>query len=223
MAAGVIEAKGASIIASRLFKPGLMDYSEHLAAIKEPILKMLDRRVAVADSTDSVFYEKGVLKDRYKWELSIDGFFVPGYIDEVINILPQIPFNYITTTPLGSNEWIVSEIINDKLTRYTDGAYFIPDQFFVDRNLPEYKRFSKEYESQYGAQPDMMSQQGYDAAALVMDGIAQNALTPELMKNYLSRVSDYRGISGVISFDSDGANTQTRIYRINRREAVKVK
>ncbi|MFP4459208.1 MAG: ABC transporter substrate-binding protein [Candidatus Zixiibacteriota bacterium] len=221
---GVLDARGMEIIAVEYYEPGQVDFSDVFGLIKEPILEEMDNYVTRAEDTDSIFYdEDGVLRDRSEWEVYFDALFIPGYIDELVNLLPQIPFNYINTRVLGTNEWIVDELDTDDLREYADGAQFVPDQFFIDKDLPKWEDFAKQYRSEYGEEPDRLAALGYDTATLICDAIENKNLTPDMLKDYFKKIETFEGVAGKISFDSNGENTKPRIYEFDYGDLIKIK
>jgi len=223
VAVGVIEAKGLDMIAVEYYDRDIVDFSEVLSEIKEPLLKRLDRMVAHADTTDSIFYnDKFELKSRQEWDVHIDALFLPGYIDELVNVLPQIPFNYIDTRILGCNGWIVDELLVGNTTRYTDSVIFVPDQYYIDSDDVKWNNFEKLFEKEFYKKPDRLAGQGYDSANLILSGIESGALTPEILRKYLSEIKNYEGVAQRITFDSNGGNTEVRLFQFDRKKVNRI-
>jgi branched-chain amino acid transport system substrate-binding protein len=195
-----------------------------LELLKEPFLQELDKQVVKADSTDSIFYDSDfVLKDRSEWDVYIDALFIPGYIDELLNLLPQVPFNYINTTIYGTNEWIVEDLSESDIRRYSDGSYFVPDQYFVDYDYPGWSKFERSYSNEFGQEPTRLAAQGYDAASLVTSALVDGILTPRMLRGYLANIDEFPGVASKIAIDENGANKSARIYKFSGRNVYRVK
>ena len=222
---GVIDARGGSLISAKYYNPEEVDFSEELVDIKEPILKSLDRRSTYADSTDSIFYDyRGVKKERQEWTARFDAFFIPpSFSEELLNILPQIPFNYIEARLLGSNAWIAGDVTDRSIAKYSEGAIFVPDQFYVDEDDESWIDFERLYSREYSDSPDRLAALGYNSGKLITNGFDNNSFTPELMKTFLAQVQNFECVTQKITFNGQGSNTYTRIYTIEKREMIKKK
>jgi len=216
------------LLGAQFYPQGNIDFSEMLNIIKEPVLQFYDNSWRAIDTFDTAIYEcfsdSGCfLRPREEWQVHIDGFFVPGYYDDIGVILPQIPFMYINTTVLGANGWIVNDLRKDKQARkYLDSCIIAPDDFYVCEENTDWDSFERAYKREFGGSPSRMASLGYDAAKLAIMGIGKNAVTQELMRDYLSGIHDYEGASGPVTFDENGANTSTNILRFDGSEVIKV-
>ncbi len=122
--------------------------------------------------------------------------------DDAKTIAPQISFYRLETQILGNDIWYDPEGVRQmRLSerKYVDGAIVTSakrqerggGQEFVDRFR---RRFSSD--PQYAAY-------GYDAAQLVLDAWRAAGGRPAPMRDWLSQVRDYDGVSGRISFAED--------------------
>jgi len=227
--ATAISDTGRTIVGAKFYATGTVDFSQMLAEIKEPILQYYDVGWRHFDTLDATLYkcdsDSGCrLKPREEWAVHIDAFFVPGYYSDIGVILPQIPFMYITTRVFGVNGWVVNDLRKEKnVKRYLDGCIIVPDDFYICRENEEWKSFERAYKNKYGASPSRLAALGYDAASLVLTGIARGAVTQELMRDFLSGIFDFNGAAGPITFDENGANTTANIFRFIGDEPVKMK
>jgi len=74
--------------------------------------------------------------------------------------------------------------------------------------------FKQAYKKKYGKEPGLLSDCGYDAANLLILALQQNALTGDEIRSKLSIVKDYKGASGVISFDEKGDVHKPMIVKV---------
>ena len=65
--------------------------------------------------------------------------------------------------------------------------------------------FIQEYEKVYGIKPELFAAEGYDIIWLIANAIKDTGKTdPKSIKDYLYKVKNYQGASGIITFDENG-------------------
>jgi branched-chain amino acid transport system substrate-binding protein len=64
--------------------------------------------------------------------------------------------------------------------------------------------FKQAFKQKYGKEPGLLCDCGYDAANLLVQALQQDAKTGEEIRSKLNMVKNYKGASGVISFDEKG-------------------
>lgn len=224
-----IREKNKELMSVVFYKEKTMDFTETISKLKEPFLKLLDRKSVYADSTDTTFYDcsalrKGcVMRDRAKWLVTTQAIFIPAYPDELETIIPQIPFMYLNARIMGTNGWVVREIAKKKsLMNILAASVFVPDDFHIEKSINEWSEFAIAYIKKYKLEPTRLSALGYDAAKIVLEGINEGALTQELMRDYIANIRNYHGAGGPISFDSNGANKNSVILKIEDSQFKRV-
>ena len=95
----------------------------------------------------------------------------------------------------------------------SDGA-FVSHQWHPDLDLPETRSFVARYQETYDKMPKSTAAMTYDAIRLVLSAAAARGKAPDALRRGLLAIKDYRGATGVISFD--GANDPRRSVVINR-------
>lgn len=217
-----IEEVGGELVSVAYYQDGTVDFSQQLKAIKEPYYKKMQRLVARADTSDIRFYKPdGSMRKEDEWIVHIPALFVPAYFEDLVNILPQVPFNYIRTRLLGSNGWIIEDV-RTMDAAYIDSSIVVADNFWSDKDNPRWESFSREYRRTYGYEPDQIAAYGYDAANLICKGFASGAITPDQIRDYLSGVSDYAGPSGMVDFDAAGANLKSTLVIFDRKTPKRI-
>lgn len=220
--AKTVEDLGGEMVSISYYSEGTMDFSENLKEIREPYYKEMERQCARAETTDTRFYKPdGTMRKENEWIVHIPAIFVPGYYEDLINILPQVPFNYIKTRLLGANGWIIDEIRRMEAS-YIDSAIVVADNFWADTENPRWEGFAREYRKSYGYDPDRIAALAYDAANIVCAGLESGAITAEQMRDYLAGVSGHNGVSGDISFDPDGTNIDANIVIFDRKTPKRI-
>ena len=136
--------------------------------------------------------------------VDFDAIFIPDAPNKVGLIIPQLAFFDVNeVTLMGTNLWNSKTLIAMG-REYAQGA-IIPDGFYADSEKPDTKEFVDEYQAAFGERPGFMEAIGFDTAKLVLELInrpdvrSRNDLRDELL-----RVADFRGATGVTSFDYNG-------------------
>ena len=96
----------------------------------------------------------------------------------------------------------------------SDGA-FVSHQWHPDLDLPEARAFVARYRERYGKVPKSTAAMTYDAVHLILDAVTRSgSKTPDAIRQGLLDTKDYKGATGVITFD--GSNDPSRSVVINR-------
>jgi ABC-type branched-subunit amino acid transport system substrate-binding protein len=104
---------------------------------------------------------------------------------------------------LGINGWNSPELLRVAGSSI-EGAVFV-DGFFVHSPYPFVRTFVDRYFEQFGEEPTILEAQGYDVAGILL-GILQNprVVTREDVRQALSRLRNYPGVTGATSFNLQG-------------------
>jgi branched-chain amino acid transport system substrate-binding protein len=88
---------------------------------------------------------------------------------------------------------------------YADGLINLTELDKTDDNR-SYGEFRKRYLAKYNEEPDLISSLAYDAVSIYFLGFESCAdnLNAECVKDKLSKIKDYPGVSGLTSFDVNG-------------------
>ncbi|GEM_PF-1497703 len=218
-----VEALGAKMSGVAYYSSGTIDFSEQLKSIRKPYWEEARRSFPYADSTDSRFYKPDrSVRNEDEWIVEIPGFFIPAYSEDLVNILPQVPFNYIRARFLGENGWIINQLktMNGALL---DSSIIVPDDFWVDESSTMWTAFSNEYRKSFGAAPTRIAALAYDCAKLVLTGIDKGLITPEQQRDFLSATRNFVGPSGKITFDEFGTNVDVSLVRFNGNKPEKIR
>ncbi len=145
---------------------------------------------------------------------------MPGYPDQLKLLVPQIRYHIIRTQFLGSDGWDSEDLIKE-VRRYVGNAVFATD-FHVGTDEVNWVEFASAYSAEYGRQPDKVAALTFDAVALVLSGLREGYNEPEKLRDYLSGIKNYRGVSCIISFKDNGrANNEVRIYTVDGDKVAK--
>jgi ABC-type branched-subunit amino acid transport system substrate-binding protein len=135
---------------------------------------------------------------------TFDALFIPDYADQIGLIAPQLPYYGLEgMSLLGINGWNSPELLRVAGSSI-EGAVFV-DGFFVHSPYPFVRSFVDRYFEQFGEEPTILEAQGYDVAGILL-GILQNprVVTREDVRQALSRLRNYPGVTGATSFNLQG-------------------
>jgi branched-chain amino acid transport system substrate-binding protein len=130
--------------------------------------------------------------------------FIPDSPVKVGMIVPQLSYYDITGTYIiGNNLWHSENFIR-LVGTYSQKA-ILTDGFFAGSKNPRVHSFVNEFQATYGHAPGFIEAVAYDTAMLLMEILAQNnILYRSQLKDALTQVTDFPGITGKTSFDLTG-------------------
>ena len=136
--------------------------------------------------------------------VDFDALFIPDSYSTVNMIAPQLAFyDVIGIQLLGTNIWNSPDLLK-KESKYLEGSVFT-DCFFLDSACPEVRNFIDSFYAACGREPGNMEALAYDAAKIMTDLITEdNVETRDDLKDSLSHLEGYPGITGVTSFSETG-------------------
>src|SRR4051812_5316082 len=132
-----------------------------------------------------------------------DVIYVPGYYQEVGVIAKQRKQLGIKAPLLGGDGWDSPQLWDlggDAL----NGDY-ISNHYSVDDPTPTIQDFVKRFKGKFnGTAPDAIAALGYDATMVLADSIKRAGGTECVaLRNAIAQTSNYKGITGVISINSE--------------------
>jgi ABC-type branched-subunit amino acid transport system substrate-binding protein len=143
---------------------------------------------------------------------SFDALYLPGSAEKVGLLLPQLAFyNVKGKIVIGSNNWHTHDLV-ERAGLYAEGAVFI-DGVYPESEDPAVKTVVDAYRSAYQEEPDILSAQAYDAAAMILMLLKERKDTPAAIREGLLAIRNYPGISGMTSFTGSG-DAQKQLFLI---------
>jgi branched-chain amino acid transport system substrate-binding protein len=104
----------------------------------------------------------------------------------------------------------------------SEGLIFTTTSIDLNTGSEVTKRFAAEYSKRFGSAPPVFSYEAYDAAWLVLNGLARGLDGPTV-RDYLYSIRDYSGASGMFSIDKMGdVEKSIRIVAIRSGAVVNV-
>lgn len=133
---------------------------------------------------------------------NIDAIFLPIYTEDIQYIARQLAYYNISTRILGSEKWYQIDLNQDRnLLRYIDGAVLV-SSYYLDPNNFNYRNFRNQFRTSMGVTPERWEALGYDAAAFLLQSIANGGTNRSSLRDILGRGTQYRGIKGEIRLNA---------------------
>ncbi len=107
--------------------------------------------------------------------------------------------------------------------KVAENLIYISPAFNAKSNHPAVKKFADAFKEKYNLAPEVYGANNYDALKLIALAIKNVGPDGEAIKNYLYGVKNYDGVSGIMSFDSNGDVIKPTIIKtIKNGEFVKL-
>jgi ABC-type branched-subunit amino acid transport system substrate-binding protein len=141
--------------------------------------------------------------------------FVPAPERDIRQLAPQLAYYGLTGVQiLGTEAWISDEVLNTVSPAALEGA-IVATPLLESGGGTAWPEFVRLYEQAQRRTLDTpYPALGYDAAKLVLRQIEQGHTAPGDLARALSRVTDYRGATGVLSIGDDEVSRRPFLVRI---------
>lgn len=151
-----------------------------------------------------------------------DAIFLPGSAWAAAFFAPMLAMMGMeNVTLLGTMRWNDPGLIM-RGGKYLDGAIFV--QAF-DKSSPNIRvrSFVDKFRAAYNVEPTLLEGLGYDSMKMILKSSGQGAHKRNTIRDALSKLIDYEGVTGRISFDPEGnAIRKLNVMRIQNGTAKKV-
>jgi branched-chain amino acid transport system substrate-binding protein len=140
--------------------------------------------------------------------------FVPGYYSEVGAIARTKERLGLAVPMLGGDGWDAPDLTKIAGTAL-NGSYF-SNHFAPDVATPTAQKFVADFKAKYGQEPTGLGALGYDAAAVLAEAMKHaSALTPDAVREALTKVKNFEGVSGTITINGErNADKSAVVIRI---------
>jgi ABC-type branched-subunit amino acid transport system substrate-binding protein len=186
------------VVYSAAYDPGAVDFGRDIKALKEADLKQ-------EGVMETLPVEAGAPETLPREPVYVPGFdaaFLPGDAESVGLIAAQLRFYDVVVPLLGASGWNDRSVVKIG-GKYVEDAIF-PDAFFPDSQDAATQRFVKEYRARYRTTPDVFAALAYDATATLVQGLKNGATSGERLRDELTRMAGFSGVSGLTGFGADG-------------------
>ena len=155
--------------------------------------------------------------------VDFEALFIPEVAQKVGLFLPQLRFYDVQDVLLlGASDWNDPKLV-EIAGRDAEGAVFT-GVFFPRSEFPMVEEFVSAYYAAYGEEPDALAAEGYDAASMLRAVLSEEVLlSRSRLREALGRVRDFRGVSGLTSFDESGGTRKSLyVLTVRRGEIVEL-
>ena len=224
----IVDGNGGTIISDQGYFPGTLDLTRQFQEIRRQGFKMMffDSLQVMSDSIEVSILDEGKINEleseffeKKKLELSeeintniridsldipitsVDGLFLPLEKEDVNIIVSQFPFFNLVTQVIGGKNWY-NPTTSESNINYLNNMIFTSDYFIEESNI-NFLEFINRFRVEFGRTPGLAEVYGYDCMSLFLKAIENGASTREEIRNELTRLDDFQGIKGNISFDED--------------------
>ncbi|MDZ4677239.1 MAG: penicillin-binding protein activator [Oligoflexia bacterium] len=187
--------RGGQVMAAQTYRPEEKDFRDVIQRLvgtyyaEDDRGKELSLRLAAwqKEQTSKSAREKPP-KDLLPPAIDFDAIFIPDSPKTVGQVAAMLAYNDVNKIPLlGTNLWNSPQFI-ERGGKFIENSLFIDDYFQADLS-PFMKRFTTDFNSQFGYKPDVFEAQGYDAASLldnVLKGMGYSTTRVALRDRLLS-------------------------------------
>ncbi len=104
--------------------------------------------------------------------------------------------------PLGSAMWDNALKIARSQALFERALFVTP--FFAQSTREEVLKFNESYRAKFGANPNFLAAQGFDAGTLIMNALRNSTRAASSFESALAQLPRYSGLTGAISVSSTG-------------------
>ena len=154
---------------------------------------------------DAHKYDENIEEEKKpKAIVDFDAVFIPDAPKKAGLIIPQLAFYDVTDTYLlGTNLWH-SDILIEMSRQYAQNA-IMPDGFFAESTSEEAMDFVRTFNKTFNRKPEFIEAVAYDTAMILFHMVSRPDIQfRSALKNKLKKLNDFRGVTGLTSFDNNG-------------------
>jgi ABC-type branched-subunit amino acid transport system substrate-binding protein/predicted negative regulator of RcsB-dependent stress response len=192
---------------------------EHLKIIDPEADNEKKEDVPIGEEADTSLgdaheYDESLIEEKQEKTQAIvdfDAIFIPDAPKKAGLIIPQLAFYDVTDIYLlGTNLWHSDSLI-EMARQYVQDA-IMPDGFFAESASEEVMGFAEIFQNTFHRKPGFIEAVAYDTAMIMF----QTVSSPDIrfrsdLKNKLKTLNDFRGVTGLTSFDNSG-EVRKKIY-----------
>jgi len=144
--------------------------------------------------------------------IDFDAIFIPDSFQRVAMITPQLAFHDVLGVQLlGTSAWQSPKLI-EMAKDYIQGALFCSG-FIGDSEEPGVRVFVEKYRENFDADPGILAANGYDTIRLLKKVLSGEEIrTRKDLAQALLGSQGFEGVSGIITFDSNGEAEKEPIF-----------
>jgi ABC-type branched-subunit amino acid transport system substrate-binding protein len=193
-----VKANGGKIIRAESYDPALTDFIDSIRMLAG------SRNVSGSNMNVSPAVDK---KQKKSDELPVDfeAVFIPDSPAKAGLIIPQLAYLDIRNVYLlGTNLWHSQKMI-EMAGEFLEDWAIIPDGFHGENDSEKVREFVNSFVGKYGEEPGFVEAVAYDTAMMLFQTMSMpNVRVPGSVRNELVRIRNYKGLTGLTSFNGSG-------------------
>ncbi len=194
------------------------DYSIGLADVFRDSFKALGGTIAAEQSYSAGDTDFSAQLTAIKGTAA-QAIFVPGYYSEVGTIARTAQRLGMKLPLLGGDGWDAPDLVKiagDSL----NGSYY-SNHFAPDVATPKAQKFLADFKAVHGIEPTGLGALGYDAIGVLVDAMQRApSFEPSAIRDALTQVKDFDGVTGLITLDKDrNAQKSAVVLKIDNGQA----
>ena len=193
-----VKANGGKIIRVESYDPALMDFTNSIRMLAG------SRNVSGSNMNVSQASDK---KQKKSDELPVEfeAVFIPDSPAKAGLIIPQLAYLDIRNVYLlGTNLWHSQKMI-EMAGEFLEDWAIIPDGFHGENDSEKVREFVNSFAGKYGEEPGFVEAVAYDTAMMLFQIMSMpNVRVPGSVRNELVKIKNYKGLTGLTSFNGSG-------------------
>jgi branched-chain amino acid transport system substrate-binding protein len=222
-----VEKYGAHVVSAIAYAPDQTDfqsYIQQMAGLDNPKYRKVEWAKAQDYLKDLIpKLPKGAREPKLRLPpvVDFDAIFIPDTPKTVAQIGPSLAyFDVAGVSLLGTTEWNTDQLYK-RGGRYVEGAIF-PGGLSLNSRNPRQQEFIKSYFEAFGAAPDLLAAQSFEAMELVATAMKLGGSGDRnMVVNQLANFKDFETPLGSLTFDSERiARRRVPIYTLDSGGAI---
>jgi len=144
--------------------------------------------------------------------VDFEAVFIPDSPTKAGLIIPQFAYLDIRDVYLlGTNLWHSQKMI-EMAGQFLEDWAIIPEGFNGENDSEKMREFVNSFVEKYGEEPEFIEAVAYDTAMMLFQTLSMpNVRVPGSVRNELAGIRNYKGLTGLTSFDDSG-DAQKNLY-----------
>ena len=170
----------------------------------------------VMKETEEISDEETNKKQEPRAIVDFDAVFIPDAPKRAGLIIPQMAFYDVNDVWfLGTNLWHSDNLI--KMARHYAQNTIMTDMFFAESSLKNVRDFVVDFQKIFKEKPGFIEAVSYDTAMILFQIISRPDIqSRQAIKNELTGLDNFQGVTGRTSFDSNGEAIK-KLYLLQMR------
>ena len=213
-----IRANGGKVIRVEPYDPALTDFTDSIRKLAGSI-NIAGRGINESSPAD----KNKKISDGLP--VDFEAVFIPDSPAKAGLIIPQLAYLDIRNVfLLGTNLWHSQKMI-EMAGEFLENWAIIPDGFHGENDSDKMREFVISFAGKYGEEPEFIEAVAYDTAMILFQTMSMPHIrTPESVRNELIRIKNYKGLTGITSFEETGdASKKPYILTISKGTFVELK